>query len=434
MSQETQKQRPKREALLHSHTRKVPMRAPLEVLAGLPEGPRFAWLSADTTWVAQGKTSTLQADGPGRLEVLRGEARGLWESLHHERDADVPETIGPILVGGFAFHERHQAEAHWQAFPGTLFVLPQRLWQWRGDALYETTTTSQRPETPRKPLAGEAASRDDPSSVGTPREEWEKSVQKVLQQIRSGDVTKVVLARAKRLPPVDPVRLLSAFPDEAGTHRFLFEPVAGQAFLGATPEPLVRVTGVTAETVALAGTAARGMDAQNDKTHAQQLIESPKDNLEHGLTVTWLDERLSQAGALRVEHGKRRLRRLGHVQHLETPITAQIPAGMHVLDVARELHPTPAVGGVPPREGLGLIARLENTPRGWYAGGVGWFSRSGEGTIVTAIRSALSTKEALWAYAGAGIVAGSDPKAEWEETRLKMRMVERAAQALDEGS
>ncbi len=416
-----------------SRTRRVPDQKPHDLLAALEEDARFAWFSPERTWVASGTAARLQADGPGRLEVLRGEARALWQSLRHRAEEGVPEGIGPLLMGGFAFHDRHESRSPWGAFPGTLFVLPERLWTWHDEGLYETTTRAmgQSRATQEMPAVTKNATAQDLSAhPGTDREDWERSVRKILTSIRAGDVTKVVLARAKRLPPVDPLRLLAAFPAEAGTYRFLFEPVRGQAFLGATPEPLVRVQGVTAETVALAGTAARGTDSRDDQSRAQDLVESPKDNLEHGLTVTWLDERLAQAGALRIEHGKRRLRRLGHVQHLETPIRAQIPAGMHVIDVARELHPTPAVGGIPPRECLQQIARLEQMPRGWYAGGLGWFSPSGEGTVLTAIRSALSTPQALWAYAGAGIVAGSDPSAEWEETRLKLRLVEQAARSV----
>lgn len=418
-----------------SRTRRVPDQKPHDLLAALEGDARFAWFSPERTWVAQGTAARLQADGPGRLEVLRGEARGLWQSLRHKTEGPVPEGIGPLLMGGFAFHDRHESRFPWGAFPGALFVLPERLWTWHDDGLYETETRPVGRATTVQTTAtmpqGDDADRMS-THPGTDRDQWERSVRKILTSIRAGDVTKVVLARAKRLPPVDPLKLLAAFPAESGTHRFLFEPVRGQAFLGATPEPLVRVQGVQAETVALAGTAARGMDSRDDRLRGQDLVESPKDNLEHGLTVTWLDERLSQAGALRVDHGKRRLRRLGHVQHLETPIRAQIPAGMHVIDVARELHPTPAVGGIPPREGLQQIARLEQMPRGWYAGGLGWFSPSGEGTILTAIRSALATPEALWAYAGAGIVAGSDPATEWEETRLKLRLVEQAARSVGE--
>lgn len=420
---------------MKSHTRRVKHDEPLQVLSRLDGESRFACFSSDATLVAQGSLVRLAADGPGRLQVLRGEGRGLWESLRHHPEEGVPVEVGPLLLGGFAFHDASPAHSPWGAFPGALFVLPERLWTWHDGALYETTTSLQGKENstaPRRAAHKEASWAEHSGTTETDRDAWEKSVVQILRRIRVGDVTKVVLARAKRFPSVDPVRLLGALPTDAGTHRFLFEPEPGHAFVGATPEPLVRVSGGQAETVALAGTAARGVDSKEDSVCARGLVESPKDNLEHGLTVTWLDERLAAAGAVDVAHAKRRLRRLGHVQHLETPITAQLPPGLHVLDVAQELHPTPAVGGVPPREALGLIERLETTPRGWYAGGVGYFGSSGEGTLLTAIRSALVTKDGLWAYAGAGIVAGSDPTAEWEETRLKMRLMAETAGAVGE--
>lgn len=438
MPQQPQKRRLMDESpTLESHTRRVDHEEPLTVLARLGGQARFACFSSEATLVAAGTLVRLAADGPGRLQLLRGQARGLWQTLHHRADGDVPAEVGPLLMGGFSFHNETPPAAPWSAFPGALFVLPERLWTWVDGALYETTTatTAASQKVARDPVRRPASHPGEPEDASkateTDREAWEKSVTQILRRIRVGDVTKVVLARAKRFPAVDPVRLLDALPTDPGTHRFLFEPEPGHAFVGATPELLVRVAGGQAETVALAGTAARGEDSMQDSVCARGLVESPKDNLEHGLTVTWLDERLAAAGAVQVAHAKRRLRRLGHVQHLETPITAQLPPGVHVLDIAQELHPTPAVGGVPPREALGLIAKLETTPRGWYAGGVGYFGPSGEGTLLTAIRSALVTTKGLWAYAGAGIVAGSDPTAEWEETRLKMRLMAQTARAVD---
>ena len=115
------------------------------------------------------------------------------------------------------------------------------------------------------------------------------------------------------------------------------------------------------------------------------------------------------------------LLRLPNIQHLHTPITATLNADVRIWDVVAHLHPTPAVGGVPRERALALIHELEPFARGWYAAPVGWVDAKGDGTFVVAIRSALAVARTLTLYAGAGIVADSDPQREWHETGLKFR-------------
>ncbi len=119
---------------------------------------------------------------------------------------------------------------------------------------------------------------------------------------------------------------------------------------------------------------------------------------------------------------------LAQIQHLETKIAADVPEGLGVLDLLASLHPTPAVCGSPRDAALEFLASRESFARGWYAGPVGWFDQRGHGVFVPALRSAVhSDSEELWRlFAGAGIVAGSDPDLEWIETGLKFKPVLRA--------
>jgi menaquinone-specific isochorismate synthase len=124
-----------------------------------------------------------------------------------------------------------------------------------------------------------------------------------------------------------------------------------------------------------------------------------------------------------VETGERRVRQLATVQHLETPVRAQLDRERHVLDLVETLHPTPAVGGMPQAAALETIRETEAFDRGWYAAPVGWIDAAGDGHFAVAIRSAVARDRSVTLFAGAGIVADSDPDREWGELRLKYRPI-----------
>ena len=112
--------------------------------------------------------------------------------------------------------------------------------------------------------------------------------------------------------------------------------------------------------------------------------------------------------------------------HLHTPLTGVLREAVHVLDLVAAVHPTPAVGGVPRQDSVAWIAAHEPDPRGWYAGPVGWFDAGGDGEFAVAIRSGVLEARRAHVYAGAGIVAASDPAAEYAETSVKQRSILRA--------
>jgi len=126
------------------------------------------------------------------------------------------------------------------------------------------------------------------------------------------------------------------------------------------------------------------------------------------------------------------VRRYPEALHLATAYRARVRAGVSVLHVAGELHPTPAVCGVPQADAMARL-REEEPDRGWYAGGVGWMDGHGDGRFVVALRCALARDQRVKVFAGAGIVMGSNPAAEWDETEAKMsamlRVLEEPARA-----
>ena len=137
--------------------------------------------------------------------------------------------------------------------------------------------------------------------------------------------------------------------------------------------------------------------------------------------VASIERRLAPLGLRLVQAARPGLKRLANVQHLHTPASAALPAGVRLLDVLARLHPTPAVGGSPRAAACAHIRELEGFPRGLYGGPVGWVDHRGGGEFLVGIRSALIDGACVRAYAGGGIVAGSDPDREFAETELKFQ-------------
>jgi menaquinone-specific isochorismate synthase len=246
-----------------------------------------------------------------------------------------------------------------------------------------------------------------------------------LETIAAGELNKIVLARAKDLAAdqtLHPLRMLNGlrqkFPD---CYSFSFAQGRGPSFIGASPERLVRVSQGTLETEALAGSIRRGATASEDAALAGALLRSEKDRREHRAVLDDIIARLAPLGIVPEFSEQPQVRRLANVQHLDTPVRAVMPAGVHLLDVLAAMHPTPAVGGNPRGAALARIRELEGFPRGLYAGALGWLNTRGGGEFFVGIRSALVEGRTARVFAGAGIVEGSTPEKEFAETELKFK-------------
>ena len=202
---------------------------------------------------------------------------------------------------------------------------------------------------------------------------------------------------------------------------FVFGYQLGDAsWVGASPELLVSLEKGRVRALSLAGTSARGESIDEDDELGGALIASAKERSEHDLVVRATREALSSlCRDLSVPDSPRLLRMAG-IQHLQTPIEGTAAPGVDLLDALLTMHPTPAVGGSPREPALEAIARLEGMDRGWYAGPIGWMDMNGEGAFAVALRSALLRDREALLYAGAGIVAGSDPDRELAEAELKL--------------
>ncbi|GAB7091282.1 isochorismate synthase MenF [Halorubrum luteum] len=425
-----------------SRTTDVDALAFAEVFDALP-APRTMWSGPDDALVLGGSAAaTLTASGSDRFERIRTAAAELFDS------GDVhagTEAARPRLFGGFAFHHGACDGEPWTAFPEARFVLPrvQVTFADNGtwltvsatgpDATVDAVETRLDREVKR---LGRVATRLDSVATRpgiraqrrtTSRDAWHESVEAALDRIRAGDLQKVVLAQAletdlaAEFPRAATLeRLGETYPD---CYRYCFEPDAGEEmFFGATPERLVSLRGRTVETDALAGTTGRGETPAEDEWLAEELSNDPKNVHEHDLVAETIREQLGPYAAS-ISAGKRRVRRLPSVQHLHTPITAELTGDGHVLELVEALHPTPAVGGLPPDRALETIHETEPFDRGWYAAPVGWIDAAGNGAFAVAIRSAVADKRRATLFAGVGLVADSDPDREWDEVQLKYRPI-----------
>lgn len=257
-----------------------------------------------------------------------------------------------------------------------------------------------------------------------PREYWQNSVSQALDRIEAGVVKKVVLARQVELEleaPINAVGLLQQLhPLVRNSFVFLFQPDADHAFLSISPERLFHREHRHIRTEAIAGTRPRGDTHEHDRNLGTDLLVSEKDRREHKSVADWLLSALASLGCRLTASDEPSLLELPHLLHISQQFSGTLADTTTDADLLEALHPTSAVGGDPRDAALEQIAASEPFSRGWYAGPSGWLGTDSAEFIV-AIRSALIEQSRLTVCAGAGIVAGSDPAGEWEETENKIQ-------------
>ena len=284
---------------------------------------------------------------------------------------------------------------------------------------------------PRVRPALVAGSRPVPGPAG-----YADAVRTTLARIAAGDAQKVVLARSLELTALDDWSvpdLLTSLARRNPAATVLAVPVddparpGGRWLVGASPELLLRRRGPSVLLRPLAGSTPRSPDPREDARRSEALLDSEKDRREHAYVVDAIVEALKPF-CRKVNAPEPELLSTPAVWHLATRITALLSDGETTsADLVAALHPTPAVGGSPRAAAMRVIADVEGVDRGCYAGAVGWQDAEGDGEWVVAVRCAEARGRTLRIFGGAGIVAGSDPRAEVAETGAKMRTVLDAA-------
>ncbi len=421
-----------------------------------PSAIAFASRMADDRWFCWEQPERglgLAGIGTAREVVSRGGRRfadverGCAEAVRGllaDEPSGLPAGAGPLWVGGFAFDPDGARAPHWSSLPPALMFMPEIGLARSGDRAFLTVAlfaggageADRSLERLRARLAGlrdAALPMRDPSPSGERRivsarspDAFESSVAEATSRIDSGAFEKVVLAREVRVEADsahDSGAVFGAM-RERFPSCFCFCVGTGEAaFLGASPELLVRRAGPVAATVALAGSVRRSADPAVDAHLGEQLRLSDKDRREHEIVVRRIERELSPHAVWIERADEPELAEVANVRHLATPIHAHLAEARSAVALAGLLHPTPAVGGEPKEQANAAIAELERMDRGWYAGPVGWMDAAEDGEFCVALRSALLRDRTAHAFAGGGIVAGSDPAAELAETELKLEAI-----------
>jgi isochorismate synthase len=259
-----------------------------------------------------------------------------------------------------------------------------------------------------------------------PEADYAETVGRVVARLRAGEAAKVVLARSLRLEgparPDLPALLRRLARRDPSGYTFAADLGAGATLVGSSPELLVSRNGAHVVANPLAGSLPRSPDEAEDRDRAARLLASAKDRHEHAVVVDAVAAALRPWCARLDVPAAPSLVRTAAMWHLSTRVTGTLadPA-TSALALATALHPTPAVCGSPPQAARAAIAECEPFDRGFYTGMVGWQDVHGDGEWVVTIRCAVAEPGALTLYAGAGVVAGSDPRAELAETSAKFR-------------
>lgn len=258
------------------------------------------------------------------------------------------------------------------------------------------------------------------------REAWERTVAASLDAIRAGRIVKVVPSRRKLLRaerPFSSKDLLVNLIDGPARGTVLLYRYGDVFFCGCTPELLVRKRGAQVESMCLAGTCPAGAREEERARLADELLHDEKNLREHAHVVDFtrsVFERDCYDVDIPRQPG---IMPLQHIQHLHTPASARVLDGVSLLDLCRQLHPTPALAGAPVGEALMLLRRIEGYNRGFFGGACGYVDGNGDGEFAVAIRSGVFDGELGYVYAGCGVVEGSDAASEFDEIDMKLQTV-----------
>ena len=390
---------------------------PGDLLSWLPAGSSFAFLRGGDGVVGWGEAARLATSAALDAAAITREVEALLASMTVRDDVGVPGS-GAAAIVSLAFDP---------AASGSVVVVPKVLLGRRDGRSWLTLVTPpgavQVPQLRRRPTAAAPPLHARVQDEVPSEQDWAGAVAAAVSSLRDGRLDKVVLARALDVradaaldPRVIAGRLSARFPS---CFTYLCD-----GLVGASPELLVRRIGRHVESLVLAGTVRRGGSPAEDEELERALATSAKDAFEHRVAVESVRSVLATVTSELDEDSAPHLLRLANVTHLATALTGWLPTPPPTaLDLATRLHPTAAVGGTPRDAALTLIRSLEAAPRGRYAAPVGWMDARGDGEFALALRCAQLDGADARLWAGAGIVADSEPAAETAETTAKLDAV-----------
>src|SRR3954452_15765013 len=395
----------------------LPRRADPTAVGGASRPPGEPWFSFEQSerdrfaLAAIGCAAAIDEHGPQRFARAAARWRALGEHAACD-DPGGPRASGPVAVGGFAFAPDGGGAPHWAGDEPASLHVPEVALVRRGADVWLTLAALARPDDVPDQVAARLEARAaelverplpllDPDPAGRfrvvsamPPEHYEAAVARAVERIRAGALDKVVLAREVQVhAPArhDPAAVLGVLREGSPSCHVVCAARGDSAFVAASPELLVRRDGLRAGTLALAGSTRRSADPAVDDNLGEQLLRSDKDREEQAIVTRRIVRVLRPVSVWVTAPEEPVVARMANIQHLATPIRAQLARPVSAVELAGMLHRTPAVGGEPFAAAEPLIPALEGLDRGWYAGPVGWTDANEDGEFCVALRCALLT-------------------------------------------
>ncbi|SOC03519.1 isochorismate synthase [Ureibacillus xyleni] len=409
------------------------------------KGQRFFWQNREKTLtlVGLGHAYVIKNNaGHNRFDLIEDEWRELTKNIIKEESE--PQ---PILFGGFTFDPNNEKNGEWDNFPQSLFAVATYQLVIRNDKAYISVHLVTDKANSLQEFDAMRIERDDlihaaqvkelktyekpvmTNYLELKKQDYLQSIEKVTSLIKNKKAEKVVIARTLEMEFAEnlssPQVLSHVINEQPESYLFGLEQDE-LLFFGASPERLVKVKDGYAYSSCVAGSIKRGKTADEDKQFGENLLQDAKNLGEHRYVVEMIAETFAKnCTEFKVpKHPK--LLKIRDIQHLYTPVEGKLNHNATILQLVKDLHPTPALGGVPRAEALSIIRKYETMNRGLYAAPIGWLDAEGNGEFAVAIRSAALIKHKAYLYAGGGIVADSEPTSEYEETLVKFRPMLRA--------
>ena len=405
----------------------------------------FCWEQPDREFALAGLGVAHEASSRGRerFDDVADECLRIGSGAVLDEPRGLPAGTGPVWLGGFAFGPEGGSTPTWSSLAPASLVLPELSLCWSGGRTFLTVNAivqpgedverlgerlryrlgSLRTDAPLPLLDPHPTAHADIRSARPPRE-FEAAVEGATSRIADGEMSKVVLAREVIVSAAaahDPAAVFGAMREQFPACFCFCCGTPQAAFVGASPELLVRRSGAGVSTVALAGSTRRSSDPAVDDHLGEQLLRSDKDRREQRIVAERIVRALRPHAVWVEAAAEPEIVKVANIQHLATPVIAQLAEPHSAIELAGLLHPTPAVGGEPWPVAAAAIAGLEGMDRGWYAAPVGWMDATEDGEFCVALRSALLRDRQAHLFAGVGVVAGSDPAAELAETEVKLQ-------------
>lgn len=400
-------------------------------------GKNFAVIGLDEAFCVSENGDGRFAVTDKKIKEMKGIFINNWENLEKKHI--------PLFLGGMKFTHDH-GDPDWRDFQDSSWFIPEIMLLKHSHSnfiflnFYYSAGTSKDSIVKKfqmkleklvngiKSPANTALTKINKSLGDTPKDKkkWKNIVSEALDKIEENKIDKVVLSRKVEMSLSQELNLdfvMNKFRKSyQDCYLFIFHR-GKSSFFGASPEKLAKFSGGRIEIDALAGSAARGNNADEDNELEKMLLSDEKNLNEHNIVIDYIKNSI---GGITTNFNLEKhcaIKKLENIQHIWSKITAEVNSSSSMFGLLRELFPTPAICGLPKDTALHLIKKTEGYKRGLYSGIIGWLNLDGEAEFAIALRSALTTGNKLIAFAGGGIVKNSNPDSEYKETELKLKTI-----------